>query len=75
MMDEYMNPKSIITKINHNFVIEWQIMVNRNSDKQPVNPNEIEQLNTRGYGNLFLQVLFYKKGYKEFLNEFNDIIR
>lgn len=70
-----MNPISIITKIDHNFVIEWQIMVNRNSDKQPVNPNEIEQVNTRGYGNLFLQVLFYKKGYKEFLNEFNDIIR
>ncbi len=75
MMDEYMNPNSIITKINQNFGTEWQIMINQNSDKQPVNTNEIEQLNTRGYGNLFLQVLFYKKGYKEFLNEFNDIIR
>ena len=75
MMDEYMNPNSIITKINQNFGTEWQIMINQNSDKQPVNPNEIEQLNTRGYGNLFLQVFFYKKGYKEFLNEFNDIIR
>lgn len=75
MMDEYMNSNSIITKINQNLGAEWQIIVNQNNDKQPVNPNEIEQLNTRGYGNLFLQVLFYKKGYKEFLNEFNDIIR
>lgn len=75
MVDEYMNPNSIITKINQNFGTEWQIMINQNSEKQPVNPDEIEQLNARGYGNLFSQVLFYKKGYKDFLNEFNDIIQ
>lgn len=34
MMDEYMNPNSIITKINQNFGTEWQIMINQNSDKQ-----------------------------------------
>lgn len=74
MVNEYMDPNNIITKINQNFGTEWQIMIDQNSKKRPANPDEIEKLNTYGYGNLFSQVLFYKKGYKEFLNEFNGII-
>lgn len=75
MVEEYKDSNNIITKINQNFGTAWQIMYNQNSGKQPVNPVEIEKMNTHGYGNLFPQVLFYKKGYKDFLNEFNDIIR
>lgn len=74
MVNEYMDPNNIITKINQNFGTEWQIMIDQNSKKRPANPDEIKKLNTCGYGNLFSQVLFYKKGYKEFLNEFNNII-
>lgn len=74
MVDEYLDRNNIITKINQNFGTEWQIMYNQSSGKKPANPIEIEKLNAHGYGNLFPQIVFYKKGYGNFLSEFKDII-
>lgn len=75
MVEEYKDSNNIITKINQNFGTVWQIIYNQNSGKQPANSMEIGKMNTHGYGYLFQQVLFYKKGYKDFLNEFNEIIQ
>ena len=38
------------------------------------NKEEIDKVNARGYGYLFPKILFYKKGYEAFLNEFSNII-
>lgn len=75
MVEEYKDSNNIITKINQNFGTVWQIIYNQNSGKQAAYSMEIGKINTCGYGYLFPQVLFYKKGYKDFLNEFNDIIQ
>lgn len=75
MVEEYKDNNNIITKINQNFETVWQIIYNQNCGKQATDSMEIGKINTRGYGYLFPQVLFYKKGYKDFLNEFNKIIQ
>ena len=75
MVEEYKDSNNIITKINQNFGTVWQIIYNQNSGKQAADSMDIRKMNTHGYGYLFPQVLFYKKGYKDFLNEFNDIIQ
>ena len=38
------------------------------------NPIEVNNINNQGYGELFNQVIFYKKGYEAFLNEFGNVI-
>lgn len=74
MVDEYKDTNNIISKINRNFETEWQIKYNPNKGSSPVNPNEIKKINTAGFGELFQQVFFYKKGYNEFLNEYSKVI-
>lgn len=39
-----------------------------------LNYNNIEEINTEGYGYLFPKILFFKKGYEAFLNEYDDVI-
>ena len=35
---------------------------------------EVNKINDIGYGEIFDQIVFYKKGYEEFLNEYNNVI-
>lgn len=74
MVDEYMDNNNIITKINLNFRITWEIMYNQNEGKLPAYPDDVAKINENGFGKLFPQILFYKKGYKDFLSEFKNII-
>lgn len=61
-------------EIYHNIIIE--IYKTFFPEEFPTNNDEknIRQINTNGYGFLFPQVLFYKKGYEEFLNEYKQVI-
>lgn len=74
MVDEYQDPHNIITKIHDNFKTDWNLIVDGNGNRAPVNQIDIDILNNQGYGNLFDQVIFYKKGYADFLNEFGKVI-
>lgn len=74
MVDEYQDPQNIITKIHDNFKTDWNLIVDGNGNRAPVNNADIDVLNNQGYGNLFDQVIFYKKGYADFLNEFGNVI-
>lgn len=38
------------------------------------NKEEIDKVNTEGYGYLFPKILFYKNGYESFLNEYDNVI-
>ena len=35
---------------------------------------KVDEINARGYGEIFDQVVFYKKGYDAFLHEFGSVI-
>ena len=50
--------------------IEQVFSTSLNYDKK----EEIDKVNSEGYGYLFPKILFYKNGYESFLNEFDDVI-
>ena len=75
MVDEYMDQNNIISKICQVFGTEWSIIYdNTRHTKLPFNQPEVDRLNKDGFGEIFKNVYFYKKGYKDFLNEFTIFI-
>lgn len=71
MINEYKDQNNIISKICMVLGTKWSIFWdNENQTKKPVNQQEVERLNKYGFGEIFKNVYFYKKGYKEFLNEY-----
>ena len=74
MVDEHHHLGNMILKIHYYLGTNWQVMYTPGEGTSPANPKEVDNLNTRGYGELFDQVIFYKKGYESFLNEFGNVI-
>lgn len=75
MVDEYMDQNNIISKICQVFGAEWSVIYDSaKQTKQPFNQPEVDRLNKDGFGQLFKNVYFYKKGYNDFLNEFTKFI-
>lgn len=73
--DEYKDQNNIITKLYFTFGAEWGVVYNRDTNEtEPLNPEEIKKINSLGYGEIFKQVILYKKGFSEFLHEFNNVI-
>ena len=73
MTDEYKDSECIISKIQKVFTPEWSVFVDSDSNKFPLNKEEIQRLNNIGYGEIFQNVIFYKKGYVSFLETYNQI--
>lgn len=69
MVDEYQDTENIILKINNVFGPEWRVYVNTAGQKVAWNEKEIVNLNNSGFGQIFDQVYFYKKGYTQFLKD------
>ena len=75
MVDEYMDQNNIISKICQVFGTEWSVIYDSSKQtKLPFNQSEVERLNLDGFGEIFQNVFFYKKGYNDFLNEFLKFI-
>ena len=75
MVDEYMDQNNIISKICQVFGTEWPVRYDSTSQtKLPFNQTEVDRLNQDGFGEIFKNVYFYKKGYSDFLNEFTNFI-
>lgn len=75
MVDEYMDQNNIISKICQVFGTEWSVIYDSTRQtKLPFNQPEVERLNKDGFGEIFPNVYFYKKGYNDFLNEFTKFI-
>lgn len=75
MTDEYQDDNNLITKIQQVFSPEWKIIFDRDSNQKiAFNEEEVKKVNNMGYGKIFDQIVFYKKGYEEFLSEYNDVI-
>lgn len=75
MVDEYMDQNNIISKICQVFGTEWSVLYDSTRQtKLPFNQQEVERLNQDGFGEIFPNVYFYKKGYNDFLNEFTKFI-
>lgn len=75
MTDEYQDENNIITKIQQVFSPEWKIVFDRDTNQKiAFNEKEVNKINDIGYGEIFDQIVFYKKGYEEFLNEYNNVI-
>lgn len=75
MTDEYKDSQNIISKICQVFGTEWAVVFDSKNQKiQPFNQSEVKRLNKDGFGEIFENVYFYKKGYKDFLNEFSNFI-
>lgn len=69
MIDEYRDSENFILKIYNVFGPEWRVNINSNGQKVAWDVNEIATLNSSGFGKIFSQVYFYKKGYTEFLKD------
>lgn len=74
MTDEYMDNNNLILKIRNVFGNEWILNIDTHGAKTPANPAEISNLNSNGYGEIFPNVIFYKKGYDAFLREFSIVL-
>lgn len=74
LTDEYTSDSNILNRIHLVLGTTWQLRVSPDGQKQPFHPENVEALKTKGYGEVFDQVVFYKKGYDSFLHEFRDVI-
>lgn len=74
MVDEQHQSDNIILKIHYYLGTDWQVMYTPGIGVAPFNPVEVNNINNRGYGELFEQVVFYKNGYEAFLKEFANVI-
>lgn len=73
LTDEYTTQSNIINKIHLVLGTEWQVMFD-SGVKRPFDQAKVDEINACGYGEIFNQVVFYKKGYDAFLNEFENVI-
>ena len=64
---------SIIHKIHYYLSTEWILTYKEGIGLMADNPQDIDNINERGFGQLFPQVYFYKWGYESFLDQFHDI--
>ena len=73
--EEYKDQKNFITRLYSVFGPDWGVMYNRDTQQtEPINPVEIQKINSQGYGEIFKQITLYKKGYSEFLREYKNVI-
>ena len=73
LTDTSENSNSTIHKIHYYLGTDWQLTYTEGMGLMANNPHEIDKINTRGYGQLFPQVYFYRLGYEAFLDSFNSI--
>ncbi len=74
MTEEYKDSKILISKIHGVFRPIWEMIFSEENKVSPANPSEVERINRDGYGDLFPQITFYKKGYENFLKEYEAVI-
>lgn len=74
LTEEYKNQDNIIYKISITFKVFWGLVLTADV-KKTNRPKEVEHINKHGYDFLFSQILFYKKGYDEFLTEYDSVIQ
>lgn len=74
LKSEYQDESNIITKIYNNFRRDWIFNQSSVFKISPANQHEIDKINHDGYGFIFERVLFYKKGYEEFLKEYSKVL-
>ncbi len=74
LLDEYKDDSNIITRIYHVFGTTWLLRYNSEHESEPFYKGKIDEINKRGFGELFDQVYFYKNGYDKFLHEFHKAI-
>ena len=74
LTDEYTTQSNIINKIHQVLGTEWQVKVEASGSKKPYNQAKVNEINALGYGEIFEQVVFYKKGYDAFLHEFRNVL-
>ena len=72
--DEFQDPNNALTKIYSAFKRDWDFYTALDGKLEPTNQAEIDKINSLGYGYIFNQVLFYKKGYENFLNEYLAVL-
>lgn len=74
LTDEYRDSDNIVFKISVCFKSVWNLIYKADA-KLTDRPVDVEQINKQGFGVLFPQIVFYKKGYEEFLNEYKAVIQ
>ena len=71
---EHRDSNNFITKIYQNLGADWNIWYSQDQGVMAFDQAAVDIINKFGYGELCPQVIFYKKGYSEFLNEFAKVI-
>ena len=74
LVNEYETESNIINLIHQVLGTTWQLKIDSNNEKQPFDKTQVDTINKLGYGEIFDQVVFYKKGYDAFLHEFEKVI-
>lgn len=77
LIDEMNDQHNILMKINQTFKAPWIVNYNPfTHSKTPVNPKAVADLNDNsiGYGDIFPNITYYRKGYHEFLVDYPKFI-
>ena len=74
MVDEYVTENHLLNKVHLVLGTDWQIRVSPSGQKRPIDEEAVRAINNNGYGEIFSQVVFYKKGYAAFLDEYKDVL-
>ena len=77
LIEEMSDQRNILMKINQTFKAPWIISYNPlTSAKTPINPKAVADLNNNsvGYGEIFPNITYYRKGYHAFLQEYQNIL-
>lgn len=75
MTSEYNDDNNIILRVHLCFGTEWGVFLENGVNLKPMNQEGVNSVNQKGYGWIFDQVLFYKKGYAEFLDEYDNVLQ
>ena len=75
LTNEYETDSNILNRIHIVLGTTWQLRVDSNGQKIPFDQSAVNLINSKGYGKVFDQVVFYKKGYDAFLHEFKEVIQ
>ena len=77
LVNEMADQRNILMKINQTFKAPWIVNYNPlTSARTPVNPKAVADLNNNsiGYGEIFPNITYYRKGYHDFLVDYQKFL-
>lgn len=75
MTKEYADQSNILSKLHNWFSTAWDLSASDGGKVAYMYGDEVNCINETGYGWIFKQVMFYKRGYASFLKEYGEVMK